>query len=112
MNENLDTVWKALSDPTRRAILDYLRGGSRTTTEVVEQFPDLTRFNVMKHMEVLREAGLLTTRAEGRRRINSLNVIPIRQIFEHYVSHFQDMWASQLVNLKRTVEGTDDDTSL
>ncbi len=108
MTDSLDPVWKALSDPTRRAILDALRDGPRTTTELVELFPALSRFAVMKHMDVLREAGLLRTRAEGRKRINSLNVVPIRQIYEHWVSPYADLWASKLLRLKRDVEGTDD----
>ena len=42
--DSLDPVWKALSDPTRRAILDFLRDRPRTTTEIVERFPQLSRF--------------------------------------------------------------------
>ena len=71
MTNDLDPVWKALSDPTRRAILDLLRGGPRKTTEIVEAFPHLTRFGVMKHMDVLRDAGLILTREEGSQRVNS-----------------------------------------
>ena len=106
MDENLDHIWKALSDPTRRAILDILRNGPRTTTELVDHFPELTRFAVMKHMDVLRDAGLMRTKAEGRKRINALNVLPIRQIYERWVSPFEDLWASTLLGLKRRVEGT------
>lgn len=105
MNEDLDVVWKALSDPTRRAILDALRAGPRTTTALVELFPALSRFAVMKHLDVLREAGLVLTRAEGRQRINSINVIPIRMIYERWVSPFEDLWAAPLVRLKRRLEG-------
>ena len=108
MDDKLDSVWKALSDPTRREILDSLRGGALTTTEIVSLFPNLTRFGVMKHLDVLREAGLVNTRAEGRRRLNSLNVAPIRQIYERWVSGFRDLWASQLVDLKRSLEGQGD----
>lgn len=110
--EDLDHVWKALSDPTRRAILDTLRDGPRTTTELVELFPDLTRFAVMKHMDVLRESGLLITRAEGRKRINSLNAVPIRQIYERWVSPFEHLWAGQLLGLKRRVDaiGSEEDS--
>ena len=108
MTDSLDPVWKALSDPTRRAILDALRDGPRTTTDLVELFPELTRFAVMKHMDVLRGAGLMQTRAEGRKRINSLNVVPIRQIYERWVSPYADLWSSKLLRLKRHVEGNDD----
>jgi DNA-binding transcriptional ArsR family regulator len=103
-NEDLDQVWKALSDPTRRSILDSLRNGPCTTTEIVELHPDLTRFGVMKHLAVLRDAGLVQDRWEGRSRINSLNVVPIRQIYERWVSGYQDLWASQLTSLKASLE--------
>jgi DNA-binding transcriptional ArsR family regulator len=104
MTDDLDQIWKALSDPTRRAILDMLRKGSRTTTEIVEAFPDMTRFAVMKHIEVLRNAGLINTREEGRQRINSLNVVPIRQIYERWVGPFAELWSSTLLRLKDDVE--------
>src|SRR4051812_35622099 len=94
--DKLDPVWKALADPTRRAILDLLRVKPRTTTEIVDQFPHLTRFGVMKHLEALRDAGLVHTREDGRQRWNSLDVFPIRQIYERWVSPYQEMWASQL----------------
>jgi DNA-binding transcriptional ArsR family regulator len=102
--DDLDGVWKALSDSTRRSILDLLRTGPRTTTELVEAFPHLSRFGVMKHIEVLREAGLIHTREERRQRINSLNVVPIRQIYERWVGRFEELWASHLLRIKDDAE--------
>ena len=104
MADELDPVWKALSDPTRRKILDLLRPGSMTTTEIVESFPEMTRHAVMKHIDVLRESGLVNTREDGRRRINSLNVVPIRQIYERYVGPFAELWSSTLLRIKDDVE--------
>ena len=104
MSGELDSVWKALSDPTRRAILDLLRSRAHTTTEIVTSFPHMTRFGVMKHLDVLRDAGLVNTRESGRQRVNSLNAVPIRQIYERWVSHFQELWSDQLLRLKETVE--------
>lgn len=104
MGSDLDAVWKALSDPTRRSILDSLRKGPCTTTEIVARHPDLTRFGVMKHLAVLRDAGLVQDRWEGRNRINSLNVVPIRMIYERWVSGYQDLWASKLTSLKQSLE--------
>lgn len=104
MADDLDPVWKALSDPTRRAILDVLRSGPKKTTEIVEIFPDMTRFAVMKHIEVLRNAHLINTRENGRERINSLNVVPIRQIYERWVGPFAELWSSSLLRLKDDVE--------
>jgi DNA-binding transcriptional ArsR family regulator len=104
MNDDLDLTWKALADPTRRAILDLLRQGPRTTTDIVEHVPELSRFGVMKHLAVLRAAGLVQTREEGRSVMNSLNVIPIRLIYERWVSDYQDVWARKLTGLKRSLE--------
>jgi DNA-binding transcriptional ArsR family regulator len=104
-DDDLDGVWKALSDSTRRSILDILRKGPRTTTELVEAFPHLSRFGVMKHIDVLREAGLIHTREERRQRINSLNVVPIRQIYERWVGRFEELWASHLLRIKEDAEG-------
>ena len=102
--DDLDEVWKALSDNTRRSILDLLRQGPRTTTQIVEAFPNLSRFGVMKHIEVLRQAGLIQTREESRQRINSLNVVPIRQIYERWMGPFEELWASQLLRIKEDAE--------
>lgn len=105
--DELDAVWKALSDPTRRAILDLLRQGPRTTTELVEAFPKLSRFGVMKHIDVLRSAELVETREEGRQRVNSLNVVPIRQIYERWVGKFEELWSSHLLRIKESAERRD-----
>ena len=105
MSNTLDPIWKALADPTRREILDLLRDGPRQTTEIVEQFPQLSRFGVMKHLEVLREARLVHTRSEGRCRINSLNVAPIRQILERWISKYEAYWTNTLLRVKESVEG-------
>lgn len=104
MPEDLDHVWKALSDPTRRTILDLLRRGALTTTEIVEAFPDMTRHAVMKHIDSLRTAGLINTREEGRRRINSINAVPIRQIYERWMGPFSELWSSTLLRIKDDVE--------
>jgi DNA-binding transcriptional ArsR family regulator len=61
-SNDLDVIWKALADETRRSILDCLRDGPRNTTEIVERFPEMTRFGVMKHLQVLRDAGIRSTR--------------------------------------------------
>src|SRR6202050_804924 len=104
MPDNLDPVWKALSDPTRRAILDLVRKGPRRTSQIVDAFPHLSRFGVMKHIDVLRAAGLINTREEGRERVNSLNAVPIRQIYERWVSRYEEFWADKLLRLQEDVQ--------
>jgi DNA-binding transcriptional ArsR family regulator len=59
-------------------------------------------------VEVLREAGLVQTRESGRFRVNSLNAVPIRRIYERWVSRFEELWANQLLRLKEEAEGDDD----
>ena len=103
-HDELDRVWKALSDSTRRSILDLLRQGPRTTTQIVDAFPHVSRFGAMKHIDVLREADLIHTREESRQRINSLNVVPIRQIYERWVGRFEELWASHLLRIKEDAE--------
>jgi DNA-binding transcriptional ArsR family regulator len=104
MSVDLDPVWRALSDPTRRAILDLLRRKPQTTGEIAEQVPGLSRFGVMKHLAVLRGAGLVQAKGEGRNVRNTLNVVPIRLIYERWVSDYEDLWAKKLARLKRSME--------
>jgi DNA-binding transcriptional ArsR family regulator/uncharacterized protein YndB with AHSA1/START domain len=101
----MDHVWKALSDPTRRAILDLLRQGRASTGDLAGAFPALTRFAVMKHLSVLEAAGLVVTRKEGRQKFNYLNAVPLRRVYERWVGRYQDRWASSLVGLQRLAEG-------
>ena len=102
--KNSDTIWKALADPTRREILDLLRDGPQQTTTIVNQFPDLSRFAVMKHLDVLRAAKLVTTRSEGRQRINSLNAAPLRDVIERWIGRYEAYWANSLLRVKESAE--------
>src|SRR3990170_200696 len=102
--DELTSVWKALSDPSRRRILDLLRERPRTTGELCDSFP-VTRYAVMKHLTVLEGAGLVIVKREGRQRWNHLNAVPIRRIYERWVSEYESHWAASLLKLKRRVEG-------
>lgn len=104
MAKDSDHIWKALSDPTRREILDLLRDGPRQTTDIVETFPQLSRFGVMKHLDVLRDAGLVNTRSAGRRRINSLNAAPLRDVIERWIGKYEAYWANTLLRIKEAAE--------
>ncbi|MCG8457808.1 MAG: metalloregulator ArsR/SmtB family transcription factor [Holophagales bacterium] len=104
MDDELEPVWKALADRTRRQILSLLRRGPLPTNEIVTALPHLSRFGIMKHLSVLRDAGLVTARKEGTRRLNSLNVVPIRRVYEELVDEYQDLWATRLLRLGRELE--------
>lgn len=100
-----DLIWKALAAPTRRQLLDLLRNRSQTTSELTAHFaPDLSRFAVMKHLQVLQQANLVLVRQQGRERWHSLNAVPLRRLYECWVSQYASDWASSLLHLKRTAE--------
>ena len=105
----MDDVFKALADPTRRALLDELFARDGQTLGELESRFEMTRFGVMKHLKVLEEAGLVTTRRSGREKHHHLNAVPIRLIHDRWVSKFAASWAAGLVALKTDLEEAQDD---
>lgn len=104
MNRGADAeVWRALADPTRRAILDHLRDGPKTTGDLAARF-EQSRYGVMKHLSVLEAARLLTVRRKGRHRFNHLNAIPLRRIYERWMGPYQEFASSSLLRLAEHVE--------
>lgn len=101
--DDLTLVWKALSDPTRRRILDLLKERPRTTGELCDAF-EVSRFAVMKHLTVLENASLILVRRRGRERWNYLNAVPLQQIYERWLRPYEAHWAASLLQLKRLVE--------
>jgi len=106
MKDGEATVWRALSDPTRRHLLDLLRERPRTTGDLASAVPELTRFAVMKHLTALEEAGLVVVRRRGRERWNYLNAVPLQQVAERWIRPFAAQWASSLLRLADYVEET------
>ncbi len=104
-SDPLERVWRALSDATRRAILDLLRAAPRTTGELAAAFP-LTRFAIMKHLDVLVSAELVIVRRDGRERWNHLNPIPLQEMYERWVRPYESLWAAPLVRLKDQIESS------
>lgn len=105
-DDELSPIWKALSDPTRRALLDLLKEHPQTTGELCAAFGHLSRFAVMKHLAVLQEANLVVVRPHGRERWNYLNAVPLQQIYERWLRPYEARWASSLLQLKQFVENT------
>ena len=99
-------VWKALSSPHRRALLDALRDGPKTTTALCEVLPKLSRYAVMQHLGVLERAGVVLVRREGRERWNRLNAVPIQRELERWLNGFQQASAARLLALERHLEGS------
>lgn len=104
MDDALDHIWKALADPTRRRLLDLLRDEPRTTGALAAAFPALSRFAVMKHLGILEVAGLVVARKRGREVWHYLNAVPIRRIYERWVSAYQGQWATTLLGIQQVAE--------
>ncbi|MEL6329143.1 MAG: metalloregulator ArsR/SmtB family transcription factor [Planctomycetota bacterium] len=96
-------VFGAIADPTRRAILDGLRGGARAAGEIASGF-SMSRPAVSKHLAVLERAGLVRAEKQGRRRMYALAANPLEQV-DQWVARYRLHWAGRLVDLKAAAEG-------
>jgi uncharacterized protein YndB with AHSA1/START domain/DNA-binding transcriptional ArsR family regulator len=100
----MDEVFRALADPTRRSLLDELFVEDGQTLSALEGRLPMTRFGVMKHLKVLEEAGLVTTKKRGREKLHFLNPVPIRLVHDRWVSKYSEPWAATLSQLKTRIE--------
>jgi uncharacterized protein YndB with AHSA1/START domain len=100
----VDAVFRALADPTRRTLLDALFADDGQSLSSLEQRLPMTRFGVMKHLRVLEEARLVTTKRRGREKLHFLNPVPIRLIHDRWVSKYAEPWAATLSGLKTRLE--------
>jgi uncharacterized protein YndB with AHSA1/START domain/DNA-binding transcriptional ArsR family regulator len=99
-----DATFRALADPSRRTLLDVLfQQDGRTLSELQAHLP-MSRFGTMKHLQILEEAGLITTRKIGREKHHYLNPVPIQLVYERWVSKYAQPWASSLTGLKHALE--------
>jgi len=96
------TAYAALAEPHRRQILDLLRGAERSVSELVDRL-DLSQPGVSKHLRVLREAGLVTVRAEGRHRRYGLRPQPLAEV-DAWLAPYRTHWNAQLDALERHLE--------
>lgn len=99
-----DSVFKALANPSRRALLDCLKEAPRTTGMLCEALPQLDRCTVMQHLRVLEEAELIVIRREGRERWNHLNALPIKRIHDRWISEYANHAVSILDRLRSDLE--------
>jgi DNA-binding transcriptional ArsR family regulator len=98
----LDTVFHALADPTRRAILRRLAGGGALVKDLAEPFA-MSKQAVSKHLQVLEEAGLIAKEVEGRSTRVTLRPEALRHV-EDWVSFYDRFWTERLDRLKDLLE--------
>jgi len=98
-------AFRALGDSSRRLLLDRLfeRDG-QTLGELTGHLPGMTRFGVMRHLDVLESAGLITTRKEGREKRHFLNPVPIRLIHDRWISKYAAPVLGAMTALKGHLE--------
>jgi uncharacterized protein YndB with AHSA1/START domain/DNA-binding transcriptional ArsR family regulator len=102
--DEMEPVFKALADPHRRLLLDHLREHDGSTLLELQGLLPMTRFGVMKHLKVLEEAGLVSTKKSGREKFHYLNPVPIQQLYNRWVSKYAKPWAFALAGLKDALE--------
>jgi DNA-binding transcriptional ArsR family regulator len=95
-------VFHAVSDQTRRKILDRLSRGEATVSEIVSAF-DISQPSISEHLRILREAGLVSAKQDGRRRIYSLRAQPLREVADWVVAYGR-FWDAKLGALGKYLE--------
>ena len=96
----------AIADPTRRRIVELLATRDRTSGELVDEF-DMSAPAISQHLNVLREAGLVTTRVEGQSRIQTLNPAGLDDI-EAWLARTRNFWSQRLDALERELKADDE----
>jgi DNA-binding transcriptional ArsR family regulator len=99
------TTFDVLAEPTRRDILDLLRGHERSVGELVDELA-LSQPGVSKHLRVLREAGLVEVRPAGQRRVYELRAEPLAEI-DAWLRPYRRFWSSRLDALERHLDEED-----
>jgi DNA-binding transcriptional ArsR family regulator len=97
-----EATFSALSDPTRRAVLDLLREGRQPAGVIAQAFP-VSRPAISKHLRLLRKAHLVQERREGRHRFYQLNPGPLKAV-DSWLEQYRAFWRTNLTSLKNFVE--------
>ena len=106
---DIDKVFKALADPGRRRLLDQLHRESGQTLTALCEHMDMTRQAVTQHLQLLEEANLVAVVWQGREKLHYLNAVPLHEIYERWIAKFERSRLGALSNLKKSLEGDDDD---
>jgi DNA-binding transcriptional ArsR family regulator len=101
---DVDTVFKALADPSRRQLLDRLFARSGLTLTALCEGLDMSRQAVTQHLEVLEAANLVATVMRGREKLHFLNPVPVYQVFERWIRKFEKPRLRALNGLKKQLE--------
>jgi DNA-binding transcriptional ArsR family regulator len=109
MADDMDRVFKALADGSRRQLLDLLHADQGQTLGALAGRLDMTRQAVSQHLAVLEAANLVATIRRGREKLHYLNAVPIHDIHARWIAKFERPRLDALAALKRSLEGEQDD---
>ncbi len=99
-------VFEAVADPTRRALLDRLRAHDALSLSALAEGQPMSRQGVAKHLELLRQAGLVRIWRQGRERMHALDAAPLRQL-DDWLAPYAAAWDRRLARLKQHLEEPD-----
>ena len=102
--KDIDTVFKALADPSRRALLDRLHAKNGQSLTDLCQGLGMARQSVTQHLGVLEDANLISVQWQGREKLHYFNPVPIHDIYERWIRKFEEERLAALHNLKRKLE--------
>lgn len=105
---DIDKVFKALADPTRRRLLDLLHRESGQTLTALCEDMDMTRQAVTQHLQLLEDANLVAVVWQGREKLHYLNPVPLHEIYERWIGKFERNRLGVLRDLKKRLEGEND----
>lgn len=106
---DMDAVFKALADPTRRKLLDQLYAHNGQTLSELCEHLDMTRQAVTKHLTLLEAANLVVTVWRGREKLHYLNPVPIHDIYDRWLSKYNHQQLKALSDLKKGLEATQEE---
>lgn len=108
-SSDIDRVFKALADPTRRRLLDQLHDENGQTLMALCEHMDMTRQAVTQHLQLLEDANLIAIVWHGREKLHYLNAVPLHEIYKRWIEKFERSRLGALRDLKRRLEDDNDD---
>ena len=106
-DQQLDRLFGALSDASRREMLEIIRAKPGALVRDVSERFDLSRIAVMRHLRVLESAGLITSEKVGRERHHHFNAAPIQMVRDEWMARYGSFWSERMADLKRRLEGNE-----
>jgi DNA-binding transcriptional ArsR family regulator len=100
----IDKVFKALADPSRRALLDRLHAKNGQTLSELCQGLDMARQSVTQHLDLLEDANLISVQRHGREKLHYFNPVPIHEIYTRWIRKFEHERLDALQNFKTKLE--------